>query len=281
MPSPAIAATAAAARATASARRGLRQVRGHRRHHLGGLRDGLRAAGAAGEVTGEHRLVLGLQRVQRPADGELVKSPVADGHARGSSIVAASPRAPPRAGPPSSCFKWRRPRPPGTRRPPRRRGPPWAPPEPSRPPPGPAGGAGTPPGGRRPPPCGARPRAATRPHSPGPGRRRPDRVTRSGTPPGARPRPARRRPGRGGPARTPDGGTAGTGRRPRSGPRSDAAHDLGIPGCVVGTPHRGGHGAHDHMHHSCAPAPAVRCGSSLRFIGPCAGHVRGDKAAPV
>ena len=50
-----------------------REVGGHRGHHLGGLGDRPGAAGAAAEVGGEDRLVLRLERVQRPADGELVE----------------------------------------------------------------------------------------------------------------------------------------------------------------------------------------------------------------
>ena len=48
-------------------RLGRRQVGGHRGHDVGGLGDRAGAAGAVGQVPGEHRLVLGLERVQRPA----------------------------------------------------------------------------------------------------------------------------------------------------------------------------------------------------------------------
>ena len=80
-------------------------------HDVPGLGHGRRAAVAAGQVRDEERLVLRLEGVQRPADGELVEGRVlagcVGGHRPGSGAGAA-PSAPPvisATAPPSSCFE--------------------------------------------------------------------------------------------------------------------------------------------------------------------------------
>ena len=77
-----------------------------------GLGDGRRAAVAPGEVRDEDGLVLGLERVQRPADGELVEGRVVVGRRSSAGLrEVAAPSAPPvsRDRPPSSCFSRRMP----------------------------------------------------------------------------------------------------------------------------------------------------------------------------
>jgi len=93
---------------------GRRQVGGHRGHDVGGLLHRVRAPAAVGQVLGEDVLVVGLERVQRPADRELVVSavvvtggPALDGRHR-SDPSSASPDGSLVNGVPPSCSRSRR-----------------------------------------------------------------------------------------------------------------------------------------------------------------------------
>ena len=101
-------------------RLGRREVPGHRPHHLGRLGDGGGAPGATGQVDGEDRLVLRLEGVQRPADGEFVEGRVVGSAPPTSAVIGparrrrrrAPGRSPPRPVPaasPSSAFSRRMP----------------------------------------------------------------------------------------------------------------------------------------------------------------------------